>query len=192
MEVEYTLEALYDRIRKAMFAEKCTVNDAILAVHKEIGQDPEEVVKWWTALGPWWLKMAEDEVWKRGGPSKLKGYVPQAPAATSGSAPRPLTGRSVTPRPSWRANVNPLDMVLPVGDTGEKKRLGSFTRTDMLAMRDHYRTKGRQLIEEGDRWEGVAEQMGDDQVLEDVIEQLQSAEGILPTKLKVLPAVASA
>lgn len=173
----YTPDALIERIRKVMITRRCTSDDAVRAVVAEIAQRPEELTRWWTVLGPWWVDRTQKELGEMGVLVPKSGQELPAPVAAS-----PQVGRA---RPSWRENVDPLELVLPVGATGVRKRIGDFTRADMLAMRDFYHAKGRQLTEEGDRWGEFAYRMREDETLESAIGRVSAEErGLLPAKLQ--------
>ncbi len=72
-------------------------------------------------------------------------------------------------------------MVLPVGSTGIRKRVGDFTREDTFAFGAHLRAKGHQLLDEAEKWTAAAEQMEEGETLEQALPRITTP----PTKLVV-------
>lgn len=181
----YTLASLYDRMRAIMFEQRIPVDKAIPILQAEIAADPEELAAWWEAMGAFFLKSAEAEVWRLGGPSKLTGGA-QAPARP---APRPGEECPAEPRRgSWKTDLNPLDVSFPVGTTGVVKRLGDWNRADILAHAECFHANARRIAEEGDAWISVAGQMTDGETLEDAVPRIAvEVEAVpLPAALRVV------
>lgn len=186
--MQYTADTLYGRIREVMREKQCDERAAVAFIHDELSKKPEELKEWWSVLGTWWLHAMTQEIWNNGGPHRLQMMWP---VPTTVSDPTPTAEASAPTNPSsrsasWRANVNPMDIELPVGKTGVRKRIGDFTRADVLTMRDYYHAQGRRLIAEGDRWGTFAEQMKDAEVLEQAMRRVSAEEdeGKLPKPLR--------
>lgn len=174
----YELPCLYERIRTVMRAEKCSVERAVEQVYAAIAADPAELQRWWEGMGVALLKLAEAKVWDMGGPDHLKPRCEDPGVVVPVRAPEPAAR-------SWREKVNPLNIPIPVGATGVTKRLGAFTREDLVLMRDYYLERGRKMIAEGEKWGAVAERMGEDETLEQALPRLmEEDQDLLPEKLK--------
>jgi hypothetical protein len=178
------LAELFNRIRGVMLRDRCPEDRALAVVFAEIRSDPVQLQRWWDALGDFWLQATVAYVWDHGGPDKLnirmKGLpeLPPLPAEPELQPVVTVQGRR------WRERVGPLDMLVPIG--GTKKRLGDLVREDVRELADHYRAAGQKLLQEGERWKGVAEQMRAGERLEDLVGRLETRDG-LPKKLASLP-----
>ncbi len=187
MSETYTIPTLYERIRRVMTTRGIPADQAIPIVHAELAHDPAELVRCWSSLGAVFLKLLEEEIWRQGGPTKMRVPTPVGPLPPlpSASAMVPAAPRSRTVRASsWRDAASPLDMLMPVGATGVKKRLGDFNREDVLAVAEHYTANGRKMMEAGQAWTRTAERMEEGETLERALQRIPVEErGDLPVKL---------
>lgn len=176
---------LFNRIRAVMLRDRCAEETAVAAVFAEIRGNPGELEHWFEALGAFWLQSTAQWVWNQGGPDKL-GIRMGAPPAAAPPLPAPASPAVVQ---SWREQVDPLDLVIPIN--GRKKRLGSFSRADVLELASFYLAKGQKMIDEGKRWAGLAEVMTEGETLEVAMGRVE-IEGELPGKLRGLSAASLA
>lgn len=175
MKGPFTVENLHRRIILAAQQSRGDMDAAVRSVADEIAADPEELRGWWRVLGPWWVDVAQRQM------------VGREPAPIPDT---PLTRpeRVVIPRNQRRSRWdlgNPLDLVLPVGGTDEVKRLGDFTRGDLLRTRDYYVRRGRQIVTEGEAWGATAELVAADETLEQAYNRDPDAmRAALPEKVR--------
>lgn len=176
----YTPDGMYALIQRVMRDKTIPADEAIPFVVADLASDPDELVRWWKALGTFWLKATESAHWGDTPTTAVMGrWAPAAPAPAPATSPTPTSKAEAEEekpeielkpkRGSWREGVTTLDLVLPVGSTGELKRLGSWTRADVLANRAMYIERGQKLIEDGERWGRLGELMEPDEMLEHVL-----------------------
>lgn len=181
----YELPCLYERIHSVMQERQLSAPLAMEIVARAIADDPAESQRWIRGMGKTFVELAEAQVWAKGGSHKLpfrcNGDVPvAAQEVTTTSAATPAQAVGV----SWRERVNPLDLWMPVGESGKRKRLGDFSRADVVYMQSYYTAAGRRLVDEGRKWGAVAAQMTDRERLEDAIGRIaQRAPDDCPKKL---------
>lgn len=59
-------------------------------------------------------------------------------------------------------HAQPFDVVVPVGNTGGRKRLGDFTQQDAITVRNMYRATSESCAAKAKLWGRVARAIGDD------------------------------
>jgi hypothetical protein len=181
MMCSYQLPCLYEMIRTVMVKEQVPEAEAIRRVCAAIAENPQELKRWWEAMGELWLRETVEEVYDRyGGPHKLTPRC-QNPAPL----PKPAVERA--PRRDWKTEVKPLDVKYPVGATGRIKRLGAWTQADMMEQCEYFHAKAKRLRDEGDRWAATAERMQEEETLEVALQRFTEEDrAVLPERLRVI------
>lgn len=170
-------ERLYARIRDRARSEG-DLDAALSAVAAEIAPDREQLRAMWDLFGAWWLQQTYRELSARCGgvgasPALRAGAFPVE--ATEGSpavVERARRGQPMMRSPSWRTRVDPLEMELPVGDTGVRKKLGDFTAQDALAVREAYIARARGMEALARRWQEIATRLGEERLLREIADEL--------------------
>lgn len=158
---QHTPRELGLMVRELMDDEDLTLDQAVAKVHKKIRSNG--LKNWWDGIGEWAIREAERDLLRsKSMPARRRG--PQG----FGSKPAPTNK-------SWRERYeNDPDLVwdleFPVGQTGQRKRLGDFTRLDIFAVRDFYIGMADTMRFRGEYWGRIGEAMQEGETLEEAHE----------------------
>lgn len=81
-----------------------------------------------------------------------------------------------TSRWDWDGDVGPYDVHVAIGNTGEWKALGDFTREDLLTTANFRQRQGRTLVRQGEALKTVAMKIPEDDVLRNAHPNLSKPE----------------
>lgn len=178
-----TPDELHQLIRRRITAKNGNMDAALEELSLELAAG-EQLRGCWAVLGAWWLHAAYKQMTaaRVNRPDlPLPGFVLVPAGANQAATPAPEEGgpgtsmrRAYGPSlrgTSWREKVDPLQVSMPVGNTGVRKPLGDFTREDVLQVRESYLGRARAAEETAEAWHRIAQRMGEGDTLRHVAER---------------------
>jgi hypothetical protein len=161
MSVE-AIQELVRWIRRIMQGSGRPVQGAIAEIHAHLAAHPDELLQWWDQLGVFWLKQSEGYVWRKYGVD-----IPDEPLESSHQEVAPPTTAAPRPRnqkPDWlsRSGINPMDIPVPIGASGVRKRIGDWTGPDAFAHAEFFHMQGTTMLAESAIWRRIGERLGDE------------------------------
>lgn len=154
---ELTRRDLAERVHEAAMQNGGDPRKAAANVARGIAGS-ETLKDWWSAVGPWAALTAYREMRRR-----------------SSNGHHEANGKSDVPE-NWGSSrfdgVNPLDLPKAIGNTGDFKAVGAWTREDVEAQ-VHFLGELRQTIGyKLDQWRSVHALMEDEQTISEVMDDL--------------------
>ena len=157
----YTPDALVRDVQGRVRLSKVTMDQAYAQMAAEIAADPAALAGWWDLFGSWWLQASYRVA--------MGADIDSLPLfGQMGEDELPAARAPRKQRANWMLDLNPFNVIVPVADTGRKKRVGDFDAEDARAFEAMFRAQMHTADKLRRGWAKVVELLGTEHRLEDV------------------------